>query len=147
MKKVLLFMIAVLTISSASAQFQVQAKKNHPEMVWRSAMGGHNSLWIQKDDKGEDCYFIAMGTSNQYDDKLILYLGDKSNSKATFAQLINDLCIQGETYLLKDYIGESFSISFNAFNQYVIRKKGYAGASYLGIGQIEKMLLAIDEQQ
>ncbi|MBQ2395238.1 MAG: hypothetical protein II307_05700 [Alistipes sp.] len=146
MKKVLLFMIAVLTISSASAQFQVQEKQKLPEVVWRSPLGGHVKLYAQEQSNGKFYYLVGINTTNDYDDKLLLHLGNKDKAIATLTQLVNDLYVQGEIYELADDRGEAFTLQCSAMNQYVIYKEGYAGRGYVTVGQFERMLSVFIEE-
>lgn len=144
MKKILIALIAVLSVVSASAQFKVQEKQTMPEVVWRSAMGGHNKLYRQKLQNGEYYYFIGVATTNQFDDKMLIHLGKIDKAKATLLQMANDLYREGEIYELTDDKVEPFTLQCAAFNQYVLFKKGYAGRAYITIGQVEKMLSALE---
>lgn len=144
MKKVLLFMIAVFSISLASAQFEVQVKVKKPERLWQDAFSWA-FLYKQEQSDASDYYFIALRSSNQFDDRIILHLGGKDKAKATIAQLANDLYKKGEIYELVDDRGEAFTMQCEAMNYYRILKQGYAGYGSLSVGWLNKMYSALEE--
>ena len=146
MKKLLLLVVAMLAIGSASAQFQVQEKQKLPEVVWRSPLGGHVKLYAQEQSNGKLYYLVGINTTNDYDDKLLLHLGNKDKAIATLTQLVNDLYVQGEIYELADDRGEAFTLQCTAMNQYVIHKVGYAGRGYVTVGQFARMLSVFAEE-
>ena len=146
MKKVLFLVLAMLAIGSADAQFQVQEKQKLPEVVWRSPLGGHVKLYAQEQSNGELYYLVGINTTNDYDDKLLLHLGNKDKAIATLTQLVNDLYVQGEIYELADDRGEAFTLQCSAMNQYVIHKAGYAGRGYVTVGQFARMLSVFIEE-
>ena len=143
MKKLLFAVLTVLTFGTASAQFKVTEKQKTPVRVW-AAFGGHQALYYLERSNGEYYYFMAFNTSNQFDDRLIIHLGDLDTAKATLHQLEKDLHKEGEIYELTDDNLEKFSMQCTAFNQYRITKRGYAGSAYLTIGQVSKMLAALE---
>lgn len=139
MKKILLAIIAVLCINTATAQFKVVEKQKTADVVW-SSFGGHQALWAQEQSNGEYYFFLAFNTTNQFDDKMIISLGKIDKAKATLSQLLNDLHKEGEVYELADDKGEAFTMQCSVLNQYKITKSGYAGYAYLTLGQVSKML-------
>lgn len=143
MKKLLFAVLAMLTLGTASAQFKVAEKQKTPVRVWAS-FGGHQALYYQEQSNGENYYFLAFNTTNQFDDKLIIHLGKIDKAKATLLQIKNDLHKEGEIYELTDDKGEAFSMQCTAFNQYRIMKQGCAGCTYLTLGQAGKMLATIE---
>lgn len=140
MKKIMLALIAVLSFTNASAQFKVEEKQSAPELVFRSPLGGHQRLYAIQQTNGEYYFFIAISTTNQYDDLMLIHLGKQAKTKATLAQLINDLHSQGATYQLSDDRGEPFTLECVPLGEYRLSKKGYAGNAYLSISNVRKML-------
>lgn len=140
MKKIILAVIALLSIGMASAQFTVENKQSTPELVFKSPLGGHQRLYAIQQANGEYYFFIAIATTNQFDDKLIVHLGKIDKTKATLLQLINDLYSQGSVYNLSDDRGEPFTLECVPLGEYRLSKKGYAGNAYLSISNVRKML-------
>ena len=139
MKKFLLILVAVLCATSASAQFKVEQQQKMPEVVWQDGFRWV-ALYEQDLENGEYYYMIGLRTSNQFDDKLLIYLGKREKAKATLLQLQNDLYERGKTYNLSDDKGESFTQICQPFNMYHIYKSGYAGYGFIKRGQLPKIL-------
>jgi hypothetical protein len=140
MKKMIIAVLALLSFGVAEAQFTVEKKQSVPEVVFRSPLGGHQCLCAYQLDNGEYYFYLALNTTNQFDDRMIIYLGKIDKTKATLSQLINDLHSEGEVYRLSDDRGEPFTMECVAFNQYRLSKKGSAGYAYLSINNVGKML-------
>lgn len=139
MKKILLAMIAVLFVGTASAQFQVKEKQCLPEVVWQDAF-----RWVgfYQQDLGNNDYYYMFGlrTSNQFDDRLLIHLGRGNKTVSTLRQLLNELYSEGKIYELTDDKGEPFTLICKPFNIYHIYKKGYAGYAHIKLSQVETIL-------
>ena len=143
MKKIIIAVLALLSIGVVQAQFKVEQKQSAPEAIWREGFGWV-SLYQQNVGNGEDYYFIACRSSNQFDDMMLIHLGSKEKALATLAQLEKDLYVEGEIYELSDDKGESFTLKCGKFNYYYIYKRGYAGYGYIKMTHIPKMQSAIN---
>lgn len=143
MKKILVAIIALLFVGSASAQFKVAEKQKTTEIVWTS-FAGHQSIHAQELSNGEYYYWLVLKTSNQFDERICIGIGVKDKAKATLRQLENELHKEGEIYQLIDDRGKPFTMECTTWNQYRITKKGHAGYAYLTVGQASKMLSALD---
>lgn len=143
MKKIIIAVLALLSLDIASAQFSVQQKQSMPEVIWRSAMGGHNKLYRMEVGNGEYYYFIGISTTNQFDDKMLIHLGKKDKAITTLTQFY-DLYAQGEIYELADDKGEKFSAQCIAMKYYRLLKRGYAGYGTIHLNQLLNMRDAIN---
>ena len=132
----------MLAFGTTSAQFKVAEKQKMPEIVWQNGFN-HLKLYKQETSNGIYIYFISIRTTNQFDEKMLIYLGDKEKSIATFSQLLNDLYIPNELYELVDARGEAFNAKCGTLNEYIIIKRGYAGEGHILLGQLRKMQSAL----
>lgn len=142
MKKIIIAVIALLSLNIASAQFQVQQKQSMPEVVWRNGFGWV-TLYKQDIGNGEYYYFIGIRTSNQFDDIMLIHLGKKDKAITTLTQFY-DLYAQGEIYELADDNGEKFSAQCIAMKYYRLLKRGYAGYGTIHLNQLLNMRDAIN---
>lgn len=142
MKKLLSILIAVLSIATSTAQFQVAQKVKAIEVIWQDTYGW-NTLCRQEQNDGVYYYMLILKSSNQFDNKIVINLGGLEKTKNTLSQLINDLFVKGEVYNLVDDKGEAFVAKCGFGKTYSIYKDGYAGYGGLYIGRVEAMLSAL----
>lgn len=141
MKKIIIAVLALISIGSASAQFQV-AHTSPTTYVVYGMRAGVSLKYIRI---GEDYeYFLQLNTTNRYDRVLLIYLGNRDKARASLSQLLNELYKEvGKSYTLKDNEGVPFiaicSKTFGA-EGYAIFRDGYAGHAYIRLAQISEML-------
>lgn len=147
MKKVLLLVLAMLTIDIADAQITIQQSKGSYEVIWKTMLGSRPRLVCFNLSNGEQYFTLGLTTTNQFDDTLTLYLGGIDEAKASLSTLGSLPFDEQKVYNLNDDRGEPFSLYRDNFGQYVIRKDGFAGNAYTTAAQLSKMLAALEEWQ
>lgn len=143
MKKIIIAVLALLSIGVAEAQLQVTHLPK-AETVCKP----FSNMWLKKDMmNGEMQYYIVGSTTNQFDKPILLFLGNLDKAKTSLSQLLTDLYIVGEQYELIDSCGVKFwAYAQNEFGtkRYAIKQNGYAGYMYLPLSGIRKMLSALE---
>lgn len=140
MKKIIIAVLALLSLNIASAQFGV-ANTSSPTYVVYPMRAGVSLKYTKVGDVDE--YFLVLNTTNQFDNSMLIYLGNKEQAKASLLQLLNELFELGKSLTLVDSIGKSFiatcTKTFGA-EGYAIFKDGYAGNAFIRLKQISDML-------
>lgn len=140
MKKIILAVIAMLAIGTASAQFGVANSSSSTYVVY-PMRAGVSLKYTKVGDVNE--YFFVLNTTNQYDKPITIFLGDKAQAKASLSQLLNELFEIGKSHTLVDSVGKPFTATctktFGA-EGYAIFRDGYAGNAFIRLKQISEML-------
>lgn len=140
MKKIIIAVLALISIGSASAQFQVADTALTTYVVYGMRAG----VSLKYTKIGEDTeYFLQLNTTNQFDKSMFIYLGNRDKAKASLSQLLNELYELDKAYTLNDNVGKPFRVlCANTFGAkgYAIFKDGYAGHAYIRLKQLEDML-------
>lgn len=140
MKKIIIAVLALLSLNIASAQFQVADTAPTTYVVYGMRAG----VSLKYTKIGEDTeYFLQLNTTNQFDKSMLIYLGNRDKAKASLSQLLNELYELDKAYTLNDNFGKPFRVlCANTFGAkgYAIFKDGYAGHAYIRLKQLEDML-------
>lgn len=140
MKKIMIAVLALLSLNIASAQLNVQHTYAEEYVVY-PMRAGVTLKYTKRGDVAE--YFLQLNTSNQFDDPIYIYLGTRDKAVASLSQLLNDLFSLGTTYRLSDEHGKSFqAICSNVLGAkgYTIYQSGRAGYAYIRLKQLRDML-------
>lgn len=95
--------------------------------------------------QSEGSYYIAMTTTNQFDDAMILKLGDtKESARQSLTDLIDILeSLQGnETEFIDNGYGREFRL-FKVMGALYVAADGYAGNGNIGKSELNRMLKAL----
>lgn len=140
MKKIIIAIIALLSIDIALAQFNVADEAPTTYVVYPMRAG----ISLKYTKIGEEAeYFLQMNTTNQFDGAMLIYLGNRDKAKASLSQLLNDLYELEKAYTLNDSLGKPFKAICSKImgaKGYAIFKDGYAGHAYIRLTQIADML-------
>ena len=137
MKKIIIAIISAMILMPTMADAQIQKKSTTKTETILSLRMGYINLRLS-----EGTYFIAMLTTNQFDDAMLLKLGD---TKESAVQSLNDLieissnitgqeCVRidnGYGRELRFYKGVMGGVSINA--------DGYAGSVNTAKSEFKKM--------
>lgn len=140
MKKILIALIAVLSVVSASAQFGV-TNTSFPTYVVYPMRAGVSLKYTKIGEETE--YFLQLNTTNQFDGAMLIYLGNRDKARASLSQLLNELYELDKSYTLNDSIDKPFKAICSQImgaKGYAIFKDGYAGNAFIRLKQISDML-------
>ena len=140
MKKILIALIAVLSVVSASAQFGIE-DTSRPTYVVYPMRAGVSLKYTKIGEEAE--YFLQLNTTNQFDGAMFIYLGNRDKARASLSQLLNELYELDKSYTLNDSIDKPFKAICSKImgaKGYAIFKDGYAGHAYIRLKQISDML-------
>ena len=139
MKKIILILIAFMTlVPMADAQITIKSKSNK-ETLLSIRMG---FITLNYDDR----YYLALSTTNQFDDLMILPLGkEKKEAMSTIEALIDITTTikKGDSVSIESIYGQEFLISWFAKNTILIHSKGYAASSNTNKAELTRILDAI----
>lgn len=140
MKKILITLIAVLSVVSASAQFGVANSSASTYVVYPMRAG----VSLKYTKIGEEMeYFLQLNTTNQFDGAMLIYLGNREKARVSLSQLLNEMYELDKSYTLNDSIDKPFKAICSKImgaKGYAIFKDGYAGHAYIRLKQISDML-------
>jgi hypothetical protein len=141
MKKILLMVIALMTlVPMADAQIK-KTGETKTETI-SSLRTGVVSLKLSK-----GMYYLTLRTTKQFDDPMILKLGD---SKESAIQSLNDLIdildsLQGNaTQYIDNGFGKEFRL-FKMMGALYIDADGYAGNGNISKGELNKLIKALSK--
>lgn len=139
MKKIILAVIALLSFSFADAQIQSQGTMPRTETVY----GPRAGVWLNRIEcAGEWEYYLSMATTNQFDNHIIINLGNISNTKLSLQWFIDNFAL-GKTYRMKDDKKVNFDavcVSILATNCVEFYKEGHAGCARVRVSEFSRML-------
>lgn len=140
MKKIIIAVLALLSLNIASAQFNVEHEAPTTYVVYPMRAG----ISLKYTKIGEEAeYFLQMNTTNQFDGAMLIYLGNRDKAKASLSQLLNDLYELEKAYTLNDSLGKPFKAICSKImgaKGYALFKDGYAGHAFIRLTQIADML-------
>ena len=139
MKKILLMVIAFMTlVPMADAQITVKEKSNRETLL--SIRMGFITL------NYDGSYYLAMSTTNQFDNPMILPLGKEKKDAMSTIQALIDITTtiqKGDCVRIESAYGEEFRIYRYAKNTITINADGYAASSNTNKAELTKILDAI----
>ena len=139
MKRILIALIAMMMFCLAT---EAQIKKTgsmKTETLVSLRMG------VVTLNQSEGSYYIAMTTTNQFDDAMILKLGDtKESARQSLTDLIDILeSLQGnDTEFINNGYGREFRL-FKVMGALYVAADGYAGNGNMGKSELNRMLKAL----
>lgn len=141
MKKIIALAIALMALAPVM-DAQIQKTDSFSTKVVTSVRTGFVKLMHSND------YFLAMNTTNQFDDAVLIKLG---NDKETAIQTLNDLI-----GILESLKGNDMQYIKNGYNEelclYKIgtalcaKQKGNAGYANVGKGELQKFIKALEKE-
>ena len=137
MKKVLILIVAFLTIGmAADAQVQVK-KKSTSEKIYSGRMGGISV------DCMEGAYFLSICSTNQFDNHYVICLGQNAAeavaSIESFIEIAKTIK-KGESYEIET-LTKSFTIHKGITkNEIWFKASGYAGYASTNVYEMNKIL-------
>lgn len=136
MKKIVILIIALMSLSSlANAQITIKGKQN-TETLLSIRMG-----FIRLNYDGS--YYLAMSTTNQFDDAMILPLGKNKQEAMTTTQSLIDISTtikKGDCIEVESIYGQTFRIYIFAKNTITIQSDGYAAMSNTNKAELTRIL-------
>lgn len=138
MKKILIAIITAMILMPIMADAQIQKKSTIKTETLLSLRMGYMNLKLS-----EGMYFITMLTTNQFDDAMLLKLGD---TKESAIQSLNDLMeitssISGqECVRIDNGFGRELRFYKGAMGGVTIQADGYAGYVNTAKSEFKKML-------
>jgi hypothetical protein len=138
MKKIFIAIISAMILMPMMADAQIQKKATTKIETLLSLRMGYMNLKLS-----EGTYFISMLTTNQFDDAMVLKLGE---TKESAAQSLNDLMeisttISGqECVRIDNGYGRELRFYKGAMGGVTIQADGYAGVVNTAKSEFKKML-------
>lgn len=140
MKKLLFAVLAFLAIGTASAQIKV-VDSSKPIYVIYGPSAGVSLKYTYIGETRE--YYLQLTTTNQFDDPIYIFLGDRDNARESLETMLNKLWQLDKMYELEDSVSRPFKLmcanTLGAKGFYVTTSE-HAGHSYIRLSQIGKML-------
>lgn len=99
MKKIIIAVLALLSLNIASAQFQVADTAPTTYVVY-GMKAGVSLKYTKRGEVSE--YFLQLNTTNQFDGAMLIYLGNRDKARASLSQLLNELFELDKAYTLND---------------------------------------------
>lgn len=136
MKKIVIFIIAIIMIPMMADAQITKKRTSTTETIVSLRMGNMNLK------KSGTTYFLAMGTDNQFDDYMLLILGDDTESAV---QSLNDMIEICETITAQDNVvidngyGRELRIYKGVMGGISINADGYAGSVNTAKSEFRKM--------
>lgn len=142
MKKILIAIVALLCCGySADAQIKVN-KKSETKEVFSSRMG-FVTIKVM-----EGNYFLALPSSNQYDDYYIMHLGQSNEDALESVEALLEMAQtikKGESYAVET-LTKTFTITKGIGKSIDISAKGYAGYASTSATELKGMIDALRKQ-
>lgn len=137
MKKVLILIVAFLTIGMA-ADAQVQVKKNSTsEKIYSGRMGNISVNCM------EGSFFLSICSTNQFDKFYVIHLGENAEEAITSIESFIEIAKtikKGESYDIKTPT-KNYTIYKGAFkNEIWFKASGYAGYASTNVYEMNKIL-------
>lgn len=142
MKKIILVVIALLSIGVVQAQFTVAQPKEAQSGVVYSMKGTDVELRYVKTDK-DVYYYLTLDTTSVMYESILIHLGNRDKARASLSQLLNELYELGKSHLLNDSRNNTFKVICTdtmGEQGYSIFKEGKIGHGYIRLKQLEVML-------
>lgn len=145
MKKIIIAIIALLSISVAEAQIQSQGPSPRVETIY----GPRAGVWFNRIEgiNGWE-YYLSMATTNQFDDHMNIYLGTIDNAKLSIQWFIDNFEL-GKNYRMKDdkkYPFVAICVSVFATDCWEFYKEGHAGCARVRMSEFSRILNKLNEQ-
>lgn len=140
MKRVIYIILAIMFLLPTQANAQIKKTGTFKSETIESLRMGVVSLKVAD---GE--YYISFKTTNQFDDLMILKLGETKESAIQSIQDIIDILdsLQGnETQYIDNGYGREFRL-FKVMGALYIAADGYAGNGNASKGELKKLLKAL----
>lgn len=121
----------------ADAQITIKSKSNTKTLL--SIRMGVITLEYEEND----CFYLAMSTTNQFDDAIILPLGkDKREAMQTLNDLIDITTSmkKGDSITIESAYDREFRIYRRAKNTIAIYADGYAGSASTNAAELKRIL-------
>lgn len=141
MKKIIIAIISAMILMPTMADAQIQKTGTFKTKTLSSVRMGFVNLKLS----GNGTYYLAMKTSNQFDDYMLLKLGE---NKESAIQSLNDLIdimdsLKGEsTQYIQNGYGRELRL-WKLLGALYISCDGYAGDANVGKGELKKFIKAI----
>lgn len=140
MNKIIIAVLALLSLNIASAQFQVADTAPTTYVVYGMKAG----VSLKYTKRGEESeYFLQLNTTNQFDGAMLIHLGNREQARTSLSQLLNELYEMDKAYTLNDSLGRPFKAICSKImgaEGYAIFKEDYAGHAYIRLKQLADML-------
>lgn len=137
MKKILILIVALLTIAMA-ADAQVQVKKiSTSEKIYSGRMGGISV------DAIDGTYFLSIKSTNQFDKYYVICIGQNASEAVTSIESFIDIAktiTKGDSFEIETPTS-TFTIYKGAFkNEIWFKASGYAGYASTNVYEMNKIL-------
>lgn len=143
MKKILLAIIVMLTLGSASAQITIEKKDKSYTTVCRGFFGYNELLKFQVE--GVDYYMLSLTSDNRYDSPYSIRLGNKKETIDSLT-LLYDTFAKDQDYDIKDTSDKVYRFHCDTSageKRYMVKTEGYAGWGYFRLTEIKKFLAVL----
>lgn len=141
MKRILIAIIAAMILMPTMADAQIQVEK-HPKIEKiKSARFGVIDL-----KKMGDSYYIALSSSNRYDDPYIINLGDDKQSTINSLNSLIEICetiTNEDTFEFNDGVNDFLVFRGTVKGELWIRSDGYAGHGIILKSDLNSFLRAM----
>lgn len=142
MKKIIIAIISAMILMPTMADAQIQKTGSFKAKTLATARMGVVNLKLD----GDGIYYLAMKTTNQFDDYMVLKLGE---NKESAIQSLNDLIdifdsLNGDAV---QYINNGYGIELRLWKfmgGLYISADGYAGDGNVGKGELKRFISAIE---
>lgn len=141
MKKIIIAIISAMILMPTMADAQIQKTGTLKTKTLSSVRMGVVNLKLNENGT----YYLAMKTTNQFDDYMILKLGE---NKESAIQSLNDLLdifdsLKGEsTQYIQNGYGRELRL-WKVMGALYMSSDGYAGDANIGKGELKKFINAI----
>lgn len=140
MKKILFLVIALMTLMPM-ANAQIQKTGTFKTETIASVRMGFASL------KHSDVYYLVLRTTNQFDDAMILFLGEDKDSAATSLKDLIDILdsLEGNAMQYIDNGAGKELCLYKNMGALYFSAKGYAGDGNIGKSELNKFIKALQK--
>jgi len=153
MKKIILFLLVILSSNTIFAQLNITSRSTQPKKVM-SVRPTYSQLWYQIEES-DTLYFFSINTDNQFDDPIYFAIGYRKNSAIQSVEDLIEIAEKGnknnETISVPGmYTDDRIYISSGAIfgiKGLILTQRGHAGVSNLNLGELRRVSEKLKSQE